>query len=183
MPKKQLPKPKPFSRLTAAGKRVAIAKDVLKQIKVEQYKIKTGTWLEIEDISNEDIEAMLGESKTQSLLTGKPLQLPAANCTCCAVGAACASAIRIFNNHELPTGEINDLDEGREILHKYFPKSQIDQIEAAFEKRSDEGDLHQYADEVQLSKAVAFGVRFHDPTERAKEIFTNIVKNNGTFIP
>jgi hypothetical protein len=188
----------PFSRLSAAQKRIAIAKDVLKQIKAEQYNIQKGQWLSFSvpeelDFKNMDaggivklFKASGPQSPTQTMLTGGRLSVVVeaqpAMCTCCAVGAACASAIRLFNGHELEGQELGGLEEGKEILGKYFPKAQVDLMEAAFERRVDDS-MHEDATDKDLAAAEVFGRKYNYDEARAEAIFNNIVMNGGTFKP
>lgn len=184
-------KSKPFSRLSAAAKRIAIAKDILKQIKAERYTIESGTWLNIDPIklgeqSNTETQAVLMQ---RALLGGKQtvtMDAPPATCTCCAVGAACASAIRLFNQDSISGSpqegyELNGYDEGMSILRKYFPEEQVDLMEAAFEMRTDSD--HEDASESSLDKAVCFGKNFGNDEKRLEAICKNIIKNKGTFKP
>lgn len=181
---------KPFSRLSAAAKRVAIAEDILKQIKLNQYQIEQGTWLNIDQPDEPDLEGLLRKaegSPTQNRLLGSKqtvvVEVPAATCTCCAVGAACASAIRLFNNYELQReNDLDGIEEGHKVLGRYFTKEQVELFEAAFEQRSDES-MHEDCKEKLLSRALEFGCRYDDDTKRAEAIFRNIVKNNGVFVP
>lgn len=189
--KSSVSKPKAFSRLGAAEKRIAIANDILKQIKAEKYNIQQGTWLEVDSLDASEPAIRENKAKIlQSALLGRKqtivLVAPPANCTCCAVGAACASAIRLFNQDTIP-GSIEDgfemrgYDEGLEILKKYFPLDQVDLLEAAFEQRTD--SHHRNASEVRLEDAVEFGGGLDDDTERLVAICKNIIENKGTFKP
>lgn len=188
---KSASKPKSFSRLGAAEKRIAIANDILKQIKAHKYDIQKGTWLEVDPAGNESPGAGENNSKIiqAALLGGRKtivIDTPAANCTCCAVGAACASAIRLFNQDTIPGSiekgfEMDGYDEGMKILEKYFPKAQVDLLEAAFEQRTD--SHHRNAKDESLGKAVFFGNYEDNDTERLVAICKNIIKNKGTFKP
>ncbi len=187
------PKTKTFSRLRAAAKRVAIAKDILKQIAAEQYNIQTGTWLEIdpvEEVSSKQLDAETSARILQSVLLGRKqtvvVNTKPASCTCCAVGAACASAIRLFNQDTLKGSmdggyDLGSYDDGVKILRKYFPVEQVDLMEAAFEIRTD--SHHESASEASLEEAVHFGDRYDEAEARLQAICQNIIKNKGTFKP
>lgn len=182
---------KPFSRLSAAAKRIAIAEDILKQIKAEQYTIRQGTWLDVDPIVPPPEVSQENKAKEvqHALLGGKrtiELETQPATCTCCAVGAACASAIRLFNKHELAGSiedgfEIYNYEGGVEILKKYFPVAQIDLMEAAFEQRTD--GHHDSAGDDALDRAVLFGKKYARSNKRLQAICRNIIKNGGTFKP
>ena len=181
-----------FSRLSAAGKRIAICEDILKQIAAQRYQIEQGTWLSIhavEPINPEAKESSEAKMLQNVLLGGKHtmvMEAAPANCTCCAVGAACASAIRLFNQDVIPGSmedgyELQDYDAGMDILRKYFPQAQVDLIEAAFEQRVD--GHHETATEDSLEAAVSFGENHEEDDERLIAICKNITKNRGTFKP
>lgn len=182
-----IPKRKPFSRLSAAAKRVAIAQDVLKQIRAKHYDIECGTWLDIQEFDDDEARTIrdAGASFTQALLKGGKIAdvgfVDRRDCTCCAVGAACASVIRIFNHAEVEMGYISDVHEAFRILERYFSRRQIDMIEGAFEQRT--GSERTEAGFEEYTRATTFGNRYVDADKRAKAIFSNIVKNNGTFKP
>lgn len=178
-----------FSRLTAAQKRVAIAKDILKQIAADLYYIEQGTWLNIDGVDTPEDTSTQSQIVQAALLGGKRtvvIESKPASCTCCAVGAACASAIRLFNQDSL-SGNLEDgfelpgYDEGSAILSKYFPLAQVDLMEAAFEQRTD--SHHADASDAALQRAVEFGDEYDNDTERLKAICKNIIKNQGDFKP
>jgi len=189
---KAILKPKPFSKLSAAEKRIAIAEDIIKQINADRYSVRQGMWLAVDPVkpaSQEDAAKLNAKIIQNVLLGGRQtivVETPPATCTCCAVGAACASAIRLFNQDSL-TGspgfgyELEDYKQVKSILQKYFPKAQIDLMEAAFEIRTD--SHHRDAGEKSLDRAIEFGDGFIEDEDRLKAICNNIIKNKGTFRP
>jgi len=124
-----------------------------------------------------------------ALLGGKRtvvIEAPPATCTCCAVGAACASAIRLFNqdslNGNLESGfELDGYNDGVKILKKYFLEAQVDLMEAAFERRTD--SHHATAGQDDLLRAIEFGEKHDSDTRRLQAICKNIIKNGGNFKP
>jgi hypothetical protein len=107
-----------------------------------------------------------------------------AHCTCCAVGAVCASAVRLFNQNDLHGGEgIDDFDDAVEMLSKYFPEKQLALIEAAFEHRyrnfdalgSDELNERTYLDLEDFARGPDC------KTLHAEALA--IIRNEGTFKP
>jgi len=177
--------------LSAAAKRIAIAEDILKQIKAKQYNIESGTWLNINPVDMEENlkNTTKAEMLQNVLLGGKHaviMEAPPAKCTCCAVGAACASAIRLFNQDSLRGSpkygyEIARYSEGIKILNKYFPLAQVDLMEAAFEMRTD--THHKHANQADIDDAVKFGEEYNYDTDRLVAICKNIIKNKGNFKP
>lgn len=191
MKTKTTAKPKPFRKLNAAQKRVAIAKDALSQIRRQKYDIASGTWLAIyPDMSIGD---RLDAPAVQKLLLGKfkhKGERLTATCSCCAIGAACASAVRLFNRDDLDGGAgIDDWSDAVKVLSRYFGKRQMSLIEACFEHRTaaKEGNYG-----TTIFSAADWDVieAFHSPPGEelefeytAVKIFRNIIRHGGTFKP
>jgi hypothetical protein len=169
-----------FGRMSAAAKRVAIAKDVIAQIRAKQYRIKCGIWLSVDGIDT-DVGV---EGACQAALLGQEIKIEPAKCDCCALGAAMASSLRLFNIGEF----CNDVELGdlTKQLGKFFSKEQMGLIEATFECRSE--PLCELAPEGKDEFSDLFiynTARFRRMTceNRAIAIFENIIKNKGTFKP
>jgi len=179
----------PFSRLTAAQKRVAIARDALKQIKAQKLEINTGVWC---DIEMEEVYPDVEKLDAQALFLGRAA-VPAIQPTCrtCALGACLVSSVRLFDDFKLKTSDL-DVDEIYKQLKKFFPVGQLLLIESAFEQRdwTDRStsarhgqNVEKHITEAENTTAENFGLTYKDDTERAEAIFKNIVRNNGTFKP
>lgn len=175
MKKPKVTKPVPFNKLSKAQQRVAIAQDAIKQIKAEKYRIETGRWADIEIGTPEDLEEVPDIDQNILLNGFAPIQRKI-TCTCCAVGAAFLSSIRLANKAVITDGAVESLEESAAQLGNYFSKDQIELIEEAFEKGG--GYCH-----TDTAKGVSFGRDYDDETERALAIFKNIVKNKGEFKP
>ncbi len=188
-------KAKSFSRLSAAQKRVAIAEDVIKQIRSGQYRIRAGQWL---NFNEEQFNAPIKEVKipTQQRLLGGPIviqqQCKPVGCTCCAIGAAVASSIRLFNEFELDEDGVESFSHALKQLKKFFTEPQLRLIESAFEQRGQtnsetgkpEGwDLDDEMGGREFARAYGRYSKIYSDSERAHSIFQNIIKNNGTFKP
>lgn len=156
--------------MTAAQKRVAIAKDVIKQIKVRKLIISTGQFC---DIYDDGCPYRLGKKE---LLRKMPV------CHVCAIGAAIVSGIRLFNQLEIVDRDI-DGNSQEDMIKKFFSPKQAALIEQAFELGNGwYDDTFSYKDKGRYT-AVAFGEKFKDSKDRAVAIFKNIIKNKGVFIP
>ncbi len=171
---------KEFNRLSAPQKRVAIAKDVIQQIKLEKYQIESGIWAAMAPV---DLETC--EIDQNMLLQGIPIQ-----CRCCALGAGMLSSMRLANIHSFS----EDADLEADVipqLGKYFSNKQMAMIEAVFENRYGDKygedhvlrEFHSDITDDEYDRLHTFGKRFTDENNRALAIFTNIVKNKGEFIP
>lgn len=168
-------KTKPFKHLTAVQKRVAIARDAIKCISAKRFKIQTGDWFRF---VNSD-----GEIDQTSL------QSPRLKCTCCAVGAAMAASVRLFNECEI-TASYANTKEAHDQTKKFFPIKQLELVEVAFERGKGYFGSHNPDSKSKLADkgreriaAISFGKRFRKNKERALAIFRNIIRNKGTFKP
>lgn len=143
-----------FSQLTAAQKRVAIAKDVLLQIKAKKYLTGNGY-----------LYVVRGEHVTK--LSKDNLSSIKA-CHVCAIGAAAVSCIRKFNKHSIDL-RLSGSDRLMPTLLDWFSREQIELIEGCFEGHSlVSGDYFR---------------RYKTRKNRMVAIFKNIIANNGTFKP
>jgi hypothetical protein len=172
---------KPFNSLNVAQKRIAIAQDVLLQIKLEKYNIMEGTWAEFQD--DDDLINDLSLQFRQDILRGGivTFKIPQPVCNVCAIGAACCSALRLGNVDVLES----DTDEGdmRKVLKKYFGIKQMGLIESCFEQRLAGDCKFGNLSKKESDRALLFSRKFDDQTDRAIAIFQNIIQNKGVFKP
>lgn len=166
-------KPK-FKKMTAAQKRVAIARDVLKQIKARKFIIRTNHYLLWGDRS--PLTPFSKETLTKADV--KP-------CQCCAVGSAIASGLRLFNEDSVQFIDGCNAPLASKVISRWFPKKQAAAMEMAFEIRQDSCRLKYFGQsESLMADAGKFGVKhMGDETKRAIAIFRNIIRNEGTFKP
>lgn len=159
-----------FNSMTPSQRRVAIAKDVILQIKASRYK--TGHTGYIEDFKPQN-----GVS-----IHDAPLQKTICNmesCRVCARGAMVLSAIKKFNNYNDPrliTEEHYDTYTLRAAESLYFSENQAVLIESAYERRS-----------LNPTKACDAAVRYGKSlsgrkSERLIQIMRNIIRNHGKFV-
>ena len=169
-----------FRRLSASAKRVAIAKDVLAQIAARKYRATCGVY--VDGLKTEDVP---GETQLQEIVAGQR-----ESCEVCGIGSVFMSAVRLGDN--LTVGEalsvagydsyVNESVMADKV-REYFAPAQLALIETAFE-RGPVGiseDWHQ--DSAAPERAIRFGNRYRSATARLKAIMTNIVENEGTFVP
>lgn len=164
---------KTFNRMTAAQKRVAIAKDVINQIKNGGMIPYTGIyflWLN-------NTNANLGENFNQKSLTDKNNK-----CKVCGIGAAIVSGIRLFNKLEL-SPNFGDGDSALKVIKNWFTVSQTVAIECAFEDESTRLLSKRFTNKKLNNKAIKFGEKYFSPEEKAIAIYKNIIKNKGVFKP
>ena len=158
-----------FHALPKNEKAVAVAKDVLKQLKAETIQpLSRNGYVEINE-HYEDYNVKFDQFFQESAKTGKK-----EICTVCGIGACMVSFANLGD--KFTTGQLDDTDADaiHSKLRTAFTKSQLGLIERAFESTfSDIGD----------DKAQAFGGRYGDDTARLTAIMKNIIKNNGVFKP
>lgn len=156
-------------KLTKPQMRVAIAKDVLAQIKAKRFKIINATYWKVKGANDSQ------RINQDFLIEKKPV------CKVCALGSAVISGIKLFNEVETSDNSGND-GETTKILGKWFSESQMALIEDAFEGPYDSNTCL-LSDNNPNEEAVAFGCQFPNRTDRAVAIFKNVIKNNGVFRP
>jgi ribosomal protein S27AE len=180
---------KKFSRAKAWEKRVALAKDVITQIKAKLISAKTGNYISLDYIDYYiDFDSQFNKAVKEKKLT----------CQTCAKGALLACHV-LKNNHMTIRDASRAQDEDvKPRLKRIFGKGQLDLIEAAFEKavicddlkvlegesnRTDQfGNYYNIPTELG-KKAIAFGKKYRDANKRLIAIMENIITNRGTFIP
>lgn len=156
-------KNKEFKEMSVAKKRVAIAKDALKQIKLRNFIVETGTYCDV------DIKKDLSGNLKKILQTEQ--------CTVCAKGALFAADIlkrgnyNFNDNNALPLWFSAKESQTTERLKGIFSTKQLDLMEIAFEGY--------YEDEA----AYNFFSKYKDNEERLIAILENVIKNEGTFKP
>lgn len=183
-------------RVSNTQRRIAIAKDVLKQIRLKTIRPKAGHYIKAKltfaPKGDEDIQALLQDGKIKK-------------CEACALGSAFLSYARLYDNvklggYESALGARYEYDAASRwgatpalsgqrptaVLSPVFGLRQMEVIEYAFESRSSalswplsDGD----APQVDLARAVAFGKKYRTDTQRLVAIMKNIVRNKGTFKP
>jgi hypothetical protein len=146
-----------FWKKDKVAQRVAIAKDVLKQLADKKYFARKMCYISnnVRYSGAEDLQAFL--------LNKNP------KCECCALGVSFLSLARLGDKLSL-----SDRDY-RGTLAPIFGKKQVALIETTFEG---------WGKAIGGSKAgEAFFQKYPEPNERMKAIFKNIVKNKGVFRP
>jgi hypothetical protein len=175
-------KPAPdLTALTKEQQRVAIAKDVLRTIRFYRHVGGCGYWSLPTDIA-------ISIPKNTSLQDHLPKPK---DCGVCALGAAMLSYVKLFNKVKTDVlfnehgVVVVESDTTINVLKRCFSRTQLVDIEAAFEQRANPismtGAMHDK--ELFREKAEAFGRRYPDSRKRLRAIMLNIVKNSGTFVP
>jgi hypothetical protein len=155
-----------FKKMSKAQQCVAIARDVVAQIKAKKYSAMPGTYF---DFHSEDVT--WDWKALQKLLS--PKRAPV--CEVCAVGAAFASCARLGD-------DTFDSNYHEKLLDSFDARS-IVLMECAFEQH----DLLSFPTNAstleERTKAMNFGDEHDDADERLVAIFKNVIKNKGEFKP
>ena len=115
---------KKFAKMTAPGKRVQIAKDVIKALAENRIQARTGAYL----VQMAYVPATTIKFETVSADIGLELQ----KCEVCAIGGIFVAAVH--NADKLDFTPANDPKPMRKYLSEWFSLSQQALIEAAFER-------------------------------------------------
>ncbi len=192
---------KPFSKLTKAEKRVRIAKDAIKQLNLKVFISTPGRYVNIEAKEGCEIERF-NDLKSQ---------LPNTVCEVCAKGALFIAEISERNNISLREADSSRSTEITKRLNYLFSKNQLDLIETAYEltpiidsnpflviynnnlnTENEYGDRLSPSDFIRKNKenltedcikAIKFGNKYRNDTNRLLAILENIIKNKGEFRP
>src|SRR5688572_19550646 len=123
-----------WADMSKAQKRVAVARDVLKQLKIGKYNAEEGTWAEVFMAKEFDEKKAIG-CELQSFVK------KAESCTVCGLGAVFVSLVRIDDRFKIRDGDVGyqrNFVLGDDTLIKrlkaIFSREQLSMIEAAFEK-------------------------------------------------
>lgn len=170
-----------FEAMTAAEKRVAIAKDAIEQIG-ERYVVGRGVYM---------------AALTKRHLDGSAVDFardPETRCRVCARGALFLSGLRLFNSYDEPLRTYVDTDQEE----RFFGAGQVRLIECAFEGWDRERAGDEYAYSIRMENAppieefypteledaiLHYREAFPRDTDRLLAILENIIANNGTFVP
>ncbi len=167
-----------FNRLSPPERRVEIAKDVIKSLKLKKIRAKTGRF------------ASLKHTQPNACDSTNMLEVfESTRCDCCARGAMFVSAVRKFDNvtakdvgtGNVWVGEITDYN-FKHIEDGYWDAKQIQMIETAFESEASYVLSDLLSDE-EISVCKKFKKRYKTPEKRMIGIMRNIIKNKGTFKP
>lgn len=164
---------KTFTRLTAAQKRVAIAKDAIKQLVAGRFLASRGTYISDNGMYYTDHNRHISQD-TVGKRTFKP-------CRVCQIGQAIVSGIRLFNRLEIDTNTVSGSDLHRE-MRRWFTRRQTNLLETAFERRSLGRRIGIW--DTGCFDAVNFGGnKCRTPRALSIAIWKNVIRNKGTFIP
>jgi hypothetical protein len=161
--------------------RVAIARDVIAQLKAGYLQAKSGTWVQDSKLGTlEDFVEFRNDFN-------KPMDAcefvnNANKCSVCSLGAIFMSSFKLFQPKVMlqdgweAWAIFEELDQSP--LAKYFPVETLGMIEACFEGADGVHDAG-----TREGIAAAYEKSFKDPTNRLNAIMANIIRNEGQFKP
>jgi hypothetical protein len=184
-------KNKAFWKLHPSKQRVAVAKDVLKQLALGFYKASKGYYLVFKKVGKKKecsgkLDTLFSELKSEG-----------ASCAVCGIGSVFASMVNLGDNlttkeaglgFEIGSGYGIDDEIMRQKIKKVFSEQQRIMIECAFEKGNigykNEKDDYWIEDMPEyVDTAIKFGKKYKSDINRLKAIMNNIISNKGEFIP
>ncbi len=196
---KKVPKKRPtrrFDRLSGAGKRVMVAKDVIRSLQLKKLIATMGTY---GSYNNNYPYTKQGEpaknfTKLKTVMAkdteelGDVLKRQLRRCEACAVGSLFVSTVLradklgvekaygcSYSGSTQRIGNSPNVDTLKAYLLGFFTQGQLNLIEIAFEGWDIEED--------EPGPAKAFGEKYKTPHSRMIAIMRNIVKNKGEFRP
>lgn len=164
-----------FENMTPAQKRVAIAKDVIKQIEQNRLLIRHDSYWRV--LKEEEY------GRVCDIVNRKLLRAKKTVCRACAAGAVLLTGIRLFN--KLETGGFNGDQYERVQKNEWFTLEQMAMIEGAFESPGARIMSRNAITNNQWEACEAFynNHQFDNEDDHVTAIMQNIIKNKGEFIP
>jgi hypothetical protein len=174
-----------FRKLPRAMQRVAIAEDVIAQLRAKKfvaYSTYFG-WGNIARNGHDGDDNISGIADANEAGVDLSACISQVTCSVCGIGSLFASAVLNANKLKLNLNTLGERAAEVEYLKRWFSEKQLDLVEAFFE-RWDEYD--------RVYKGIHIGsyvirnspiYREQDDTKRLKKIMENIISNNGKFDP
>jgi hypothetical protein len=172
---RKAPKPVAWRSMSAAERRVAVAKDVLLLLRRKDKPLKITEGLYVSNLPpsrkyREDTWELISIDR-RPLHEILETEVFPKNCEVCARGAAFISCVRLFN--EVTVEEAASRKDAVTLTAKLFGEAQVTLIEAAFEGWCLDGD----------DRPMDFHEAHPDPASRLQAIMESIIANGGTFKP
>jgi len=166
-----------FRKLTRAQQRIAIAKDVIAQVKVGRF-VPTSTYFEF----NRSVDNEYDDSVQNLDMSNCIAQ---ASCQVCGIGSLFAGAV--INADKLKLKDFNfgaERDNQVAYLKRWFTSKQLDLIETVFERWYEDTQGEHHSQQVAMPDIVLKHspiFRTSSKKKRLLMIMENIISNKGTF--
>jgi hypothetical protein len=177
-----------FSKMSKMHKRIAIAKDVIAQVKAKKFKASPGTYCKLKLNKRHKFKTE-GEVELQLLMEDGAIN----KCNVCAIGSIFASKVSIGNKFKIEVRDVGgwgdseltidtDLDDDDMMpsLRGIYTEKELRLIEYVFEGSDIGGfhdsELYEFHKTVQSYKKV-----YRKAEDRLIAIMENIINNEGIF--
>jgi len=171
-----------FQTMSKEEKRVAIAKDVIAQIKAKRYTPKTGNYVKFKNRCKLKREESIQQNFDK------------VDCKVCAIGSMFMSNIKFNNKFTLVTFEHSGKKQAKKLA-KYFSKKDLNLMEYVFENWKPRSTSYWAPDtfngalnnikytesEIQRIKKAQELFKAKTPKDRLVKIMTHLVENRGSF--
>lgn len=166
---------KTWEKMTRSERKVAVAKDVKAHILAKSFKVKQGTYLNI----NKDIEELPNSQlQAQCLLSAKKDK-----CEACARGAMMLCKVAKWNNWDDRFNEYIEQWDTSNALSDAFDDEELDLIECFFEQSAIFSSLCCTEEFVKKYGADPYTWGPNDAEDRLLCIMQNIIDHGGDFKP
>lgn len=162
------PKTKPFSKLTKAQQRVAIAEDALAQIEAKTIRVKSGNYIRLP-------VGMVEFKQGTQLSSSTP-------CQACQIGQGIICGIRLFNE-DTATDNGGSAVMALRLIERWFPTKTAVMMEGAFEDGCWTSEFKAEVSDGDRESLRLFKRRHRSFKARSIGIWKNIIANKGEFIP
>jgi hypothetical protein len=169
-PKNQKTKQKPFGKLTKAQKRVAIAKDAIKQITAKSLTVESGRYVVLPNNV-----AVLNQTSARRMK---------GPCRVCQIGQAIVCGIKLFNETSTESIEGSETNRAMKLVTRWFSEESAVAMEGSFENQDNwvtENRVVFAYDK--LLRIAAFRKRHKTYRARSVAIWKNVIRNKGEFVP
>ncbi len=167
-----------FKKAKPLEKAVMIAQDCLDRIKLKQFTIAKGEY-----INSDYLYESFNVTDSVKEIINSNLDLP--QCSMCAKGAL--FMCNIGRKNELSINQLwneDDISSKSKDMFNIFGERNYHLIETAFEKTDINNSSEKSGiSEDKISLAIEFGFSYINDEKRLKAICKNIIKNKGIFTP
>ena len=164
-------------------KAVAVAKDVIEQLRIGRLISTPGCYV---SLSNFDYSINKGKESFRSIYRDNSN----IECSVCAIGAAFIGYVNQYNNATLDDVFNEDSNKYIDILSDVFSRYQLRLMERIYEGRWEDfpEDFEEYISLTEEEQDTLeescdrYRRKYPDATDRLRAIMLNVVRNNGEFV-
>jgi hypothetical protein len=184
-------KNKAFDAMEPRAKRVAIARDVIENLKSKKLVARAGSYLMVrdgEEFGQPYFNNFYGDDGSNKNGSFQETLNSIPQCQVCAKGAIFACTVMRRNqvkNNQVPYNDCYNWtgDSLFELLGNIFSPMQLRLIEVEFEREDIEWQNHMISGADKIKPLMQLDERFDTDEDRLIAIMKNIIRNRGTFRP